>query len=304
MLAGCLPALVQVPFFMVMYRLVTTPNPLLDGTLLGVPLGTHWFGVWAHTPVFAALFAPTLAAWYGWNSVFGLALIPLGIAFALFIVMAKDSPDAPPPKSFKEYMAVLREVDAWWFMFFYSVTFGGFLGLASTLPGYFHDQYALDPVKAGYYTAACVFAGSLRHSGEIRANALVHDEAGRIVLKAQDGIHLAAGSTTSAPSAAEGIAATKPRPQVATASTTTTITSDWPVLEPIPSSSETRDYPRLPIRETLPPAPFGCSIRGSRLAVACGCSVTGWATMKPFRFRRIWTSCRKSAGTGCRRRRM
>ncbi|HBZ99861.1 MAG TPA: MFS transporter, partial [Pseudomonas sp.] len=51
--------------------------------------------------------------------------------------------------------------DSWWFMFFYSVTFGGFLGLASTLPGYFHDQYAFDPVKAGYYTAACVFAGSL-----------------------------------------------------------------------------------------------------------------------------------------------
>jgi filamentous hemagglutinin family protein len=46
--------------------------------------------------------------------------------------------------------------------------------------------------------AVGVFAGSLRHSGEIRANALVHDEAGRIVLKAQDGIHLAAGSTTSA----------------------------------------------------------------------------------------------------------
>lgn len=38
---------------------------------------------------------------------------------------------------------------------------GGFLGLASTLPGYFHDQYGLNPVTAGYYTAACVFAGSL-----------------------------------------------------------------------------------------------------------------------------------------------
>ncbi|MEU4743241.1 membrane protein insertase YidC [Actinosynnema sp. NPDC023658] len=57
MLAGCLPALVQAPFFMLVYRLVTTPNPLLDGTLLGVPLGAHWFGTWAHTPVFAALFA-------------------------------------------------------------------------------------------------------------------------------------------------------------------------------------------------------------------------------------------------------
>ncbi|MFD1149040.1 YidC/Oxa1 family membrane protein insertase [Saccharothrix hoggarensis] len=56
-LAGCLPALVQAPFFMVVYRLVTTPNPLLDGTLLGVPLGAHWFGTWAHTPVFLALFA-------------------------------------------------------------------------------------------------------------------------------------------------------------------------------------------------------------------------------------------------------
>ncbi|MDX5299079.1 MAG: MFS transporter, partial [Gammaproteobacteria bacterium] len=49
----------------------------------------------------------------------------------------------------------------WWFMFFYSVTFGGFVGLASALPGYFHDQYGLAAVEAGYYTAACVFGGSL-----------------------------------------------------------------------------------------------------------------------------------------------
>ncbi|MFT7837606.1 YidC/Oxa1 family membrane protein insertase [Saccharothrix sp. BKS2] len=55
--AGCLPALAQAPFFMVVYQLVTTPNPLLDGTLLGVPLGAHWFGAWTHTPVFAGLFA-------------------------------------------------------------------------------------------------------------------------------------------------------------------------------------------------------------------------------------------------------
>ncbi|MBW4720760.1 YidC/Oxa1 family membrane protein insertase [Saccharothrix obliqua] len=57
MLAGCLPALVQVPFFMVMYRLVTTPNPLLEGTLLGTPLGAHWFGAYDHNAVFLVLFA-------------------------------------------------------------------------------------------------------------------------------------------------------------------------------------------------------------------------------------------------------
>ena len=46
-------------------------------------------------------------------------------------------------------------------MFFYSVTFGGFVGLASSLTIYFNDLYSLGPVMAGYCTAACVFAGSL-----------------------------------------------------------------------------------------------------------------------------------------------
>ncbi|MGW7581987.1 YidC/Oxa1 family membrane protein insertase [Kitasatospora sp. NPDC054768] len=57
--AGCLPLLVQVPFFSVMYRLFTTPNDLLDHTLFGVPLGLHVTGAhgagqWA---VFGVLFA-------------------------------------------------------------------------------------------------------------------------------------------------------------------------------------------------------------------------------------------------------
>jgi filamentous hemagglutinin family protein len=46
--------------------------------------------------------------------------------------------------------------------------------------------------------AVGVFAGTLRHTGEIRANSLVYDEAGRVVLKAQNEIQLAAGSATSA----------------------------------------------------------------------------------------------------------
>ena len=46
--------------------------------------------------------------------------------------------------------------------------------------------------------AVGVFAGTLKHSGDIRANALVYDEAGRIVLKAQNELQLVAGSTTSA----------------------------------------------------------------------------------------------------------
>ena len=47
-LAGCLPALLQLPFFTVMYRLFLDrtvqgrPNGLLTHDLLGAPLGGHW----------------------------------------------------------------------------------------------------------------------------------------------------------------------------------------------------------------------------------------------------------------------
>ena len=45
-------------------------------------------------------------------------------------------------------------------MLLYGVTFGGFVGLASSLTMYFNSEYGLDPVIAGFFTAACVFAGS------------------------------------------------------------------------------------------------------------------------------------------------
>ncbi|WP_207461602.1 nitrate/nitrite transporter [Azospirillum sp. SYSU D00513] len=129
--------------------------PEHQGTALGIA------GAGNSGTVFAALFAPTLAAWYGWGNVFGIVLLPLVGTLLVFALVAKDSPDAPPPKTMKQYLAVFREADAWWFMFFYSVTFGGFVGLASSLTIYFSDEYGLSPVMAGYFTAACVFCGSM-----------------------------------------------------------------------------------------------------------------------------------------------
>jgi NNP family nitrate/nitrite transporter-like MFS transporter len=111
--------------------------------------------------VFASLFAPGIAVAIGWNNVLGLAAIPLAAAFIVYLFAAKDSPSAPPPKKWSEYLAVLRMADSWWFMFFYTVTFGGFVGLSSSLAIYFNTEYGLDAVTAGYFTAACVFVGSL-----------------------------------------------------------------------------------------------------------------------------------------------
>jgi NNP family nitrate/nitrite transporter-like MFS transporter len=140
---------------------------------VALPLASRWYppqyqgialgiaGAGNSGTVFASLFAPGLAALWGWNNVLGLAVIPLAVAFLVYLFAAKNSPTTPPPKKLPEYLAVLRMGDAWWFMFFYAVTFGGFVGLASSLAIYFNTDYGLDAVKAGYFTAACVFVGSL-----------------------------------------------------------------------------------------------------------------------------------------------
>jgi NNP family nitrate/nitrite transporter-like MFS transporter len=140
---------------------------------VALPLASRWYppehqgaamgiaGAGNSGTAIAALFAPTLAGMFGWNAVFGLVLIPLVLVFIVYMLFAKDSPNCPPPKKLGEYLTVLKDKDAWWFMFFYSVTFGGFSGLASSLTVYFNDQYGLSPVQAGFYTAMCVFAGSL-----------------------------------------------------------------------------------------------------------------------------------------------
>ncbi|BBN62901.1 nitrate/nitrite transporter [Pseudomonas sp. KUIN-1] len=140
---------------------------------VALPLASQWYpaqhqgkamgiaGAGNSGTVLAALIAPVLAASFGWSNVFGLALIPLVLTLIAFTLMARNAPQRSKPKSMADYLNALGDRDSWWFMFFYSVTFGGFIGLASALPGYFNDQYGLSPITAGYYTAACVFGGSL-----------------------------------------------------------------------------------------------------------------------------------------------
>src|SRR5262249_39329171 len=113
----------------------------------------------------ATFFGPLLARSLGWHAVFGLALIPLALTFLAFFVLAKDSPNQPAPKPLYAYGAVLGLADTWWFCFFYSVTFGGFVGLASFLSTFFKDEYfphnqEMGAVYAGTFTTLCVIAGS------------------------------------------------------------------------------------------------------------------------------------------------
>lgn len=151
------------------------------GLLLGVaggsfavalPMASRWYppqhqglamgiaGAGNSGTVLAALIAPRLAEAVGWHHVFGLALIPVTLTLLLFIALAKDSPSQPAPKPLGAYLQICRQRDMGWFCILYSFTFGGFVGLASFLVIFFHDQYALSKVMAGNFTALCVFAGS------------------------------------------------------------------------------------------------------------------------------------------------
>lgn len=154
---------------------------LILGVVLGVagasfavalPLASRWYppehqglalgiaGAGNSGTALAALFAPALAKSLGWNAVIGLAAIPLAVAFAVYMLLAKDAPNRPPPKTLVQYLDVLKIPEAWGLMFLYAVTFGGFSGLASSLTIFFNTEYGLDPVVAGFFTAGCVFAGS------------------------------------------------------------------------------------------------------------------------------------------------
>ena len=140
---------------------------------IALPLASRWYppqfqgialgiaGAGNSGTVFASLFAPALAVAFGWRNVVGLAALPLAAALLVFLACAKDSPEQPKPKSALDYFSVLKTADAWWFMLFYAVTFGGFVGLSSSLTIYFNSEYHLGPIVAGFFTAACVFAGSL-----------------------------------------------------------------------------------------------------------------------------------------------
>jgi NNP family nitrate/nitrite transporter-like MFS transporter len=139
---------------------------------VALPLASRWYppkhqglalgiaGAGNSGTALAALFAPSLAKAFGWTNVIGLAALPLALAFTVYLVFAKDAPSRPPARRLAEYLDVLKQADCWWLMGLYAVTFGGFSGLASSLTIYFNGEYKLDPVIAGFLTAACVFLGS------------------------------------------------------------------------------------------------------------------------------------------------
>ncbi|MEP6874372.1 MAG: MFS transporter [Burkholderiales bacterium] len=153
---------------------------LAMGVLLGIAgasfgvalsLGSGWFppkykglamgiaGAGNSGTVLAVLFAPPLAARYGWSTVYGLAACTMLLPMAVMWFAAKEPPDHEK-QSLREHVACLFEKDGWAFSLIYVITFGGFIGLASFLPTYFYDQFKVTKVEAGQLTMLATLMGS------------------------------------------------------------------------------------------------------------------------------------------------
>jgi NNP family nitrate/nitrite transporter-like MFS transporter len=110
--------------------------------------------------VLDALLVPSLAEKYGWQNAIGTLLIPLIPTLIAYVALSKEAPGARRKVTWETYRAIFADRDAWWFMFFYFITFGGFVGLANSLPLYFTIQYHVSGVAAGLMNAIVVMFGS------------------------------------------------------------------------------------------------------------------------------------------------
>jgi NNP family nitrate/nitrite transporter-like MFS transporter len=162
-------------FFVNSYDTVLVMGVLLGiaGASFGVALslGSGWYppkykglamgiaGAGNSGTVLAVLFAPPLAAKFGWQTVYGLAALTMLLPMAVMLVCAKEPPDREK-QSARQHLSCLFEKDGWVFSLIYIITFGGFIGLSNFLPTYFYDQFKVTKIEAGQLTMLATLMGS------------------------------------------------------------------------------------------------------------------------------------------------
>lgn len=173
-------ALLFVPLGLAWQLPPSLPMLIVIGVLLGcagasfavaLPLASRWFpperqglamGIAAagnSGTVVTNLVAPRLVIALGLGATFGVAMLVLAAVLVAFAALAHEPPR--PPTATRTKLPSLRDPDLLWLCLFYSITFGGYVGLSSFLPLLLRDAYGVTPLEAGYVTAGLACAGSL-----------------------------------------------------------------------------------------------------------------------------------------------
>jgi NNP family nitrate/nitrite transporter-like MFS transporter len=128
--------------------------PNIQGVVMGLA-GAGNIGV-----VLNSLLAPRLAEAFGWRNVFGLALIPAFLVLIFYATASKEAPGEVKQRKISDYLMLLKDPDAHWFCFYYTISFGGFVGLATSYVLYFKCKFGIPPVQGGDFAALCTFVGA------------------------------------------------------------------------------------------------------------------------------------------------
>jgi MFS transporter, NNP family, nitrate/nitrite transporter len=155
LLMGCVLGFAGASFAVALPQAGRWYPPHMQGLVMGLA-GAGNIGT-----VIDAILAPRLAVAYGWQTVFALAIIPAALVLAVYIIFSKEANVHVRPRRFSEYIAMLKDQDAHWFCFYYTVSFGGFVGLASSYVLYFRGEFGVAAVRAGDLAAICTCAGAL-----------------------------------------------------------------------------------------------------------------------------------------------
>jgi NNP family nitrate/nitrite transporter-like MFS transporter len=125
--------------------------PGMQGVVMGLA-GAGNIGV-----VLDSLVAPRLAEAFGWRNVFGFALLPAVLVLVCYALVSKEAPGEVRRKKLSDYWTLLKDRDAHWFCFYYTISFGGFVGLASS---YRRHSLALSILSRRWVGADCRCAAS------------------------------------------------------------------------------------------------------------------------------------------------
>ncbi len=155
-------------------------SALAMGVLLGIAgasfgvalsLGSGWFppehkglamgiaGAGNSGTAVATLVAPVVAKYYGYHVAYAGAGFCMLIPFLVMMIFAKEPPDNEH-QSVLEHIRCLWSGDGWMFNLVYIITFGGFIGLATFMPTFFYNSFAMTKVQAGIYATIATFMGS------------------------------------------------------------------------------------------------------------------------------------------------
>jgi MFS transporter, NNP family, nitrate/nitrite transporter len=63
------------------------------------------------------------------------------LVLIFYAVVSKEAPGEVKRKKLSDYWTLLKDPDAHWFCFYYTISFGGFVGLASSYVLYFKGEY-------------------------------------------------------------------------------------------------------------------------------------------------------------------